>query len=39
MRAGSLSPSALLASVLERVERAEPLVHAFVLVDRDGARR
>src|SRR5207248_11245019 len=39
MRDGALTPSALLESVLGRVEQAEPFVHAFVLVDRDGARR
>src|SRR5438067_8498881 len=37
IRDGALTPSALLASVLGRVEQAEPLVHALVLVDRAGA--
>src|SRR5207248_2034516 len=39
IRARALTPSALLASVLERADRAEPLVHSLVLVDREGARQ
>jgi len=36
---GDLAPSELVASVLERVDEVEPLVHAFVSVDAEGALR
>src|SRR2546425_11022716 len=39
MRAGSLRASALLASILERIDEVEPDLRAFVLVDREGAQR
>jgi len=39
MRAGSLRASALLASILERIDEVEPELRAFVLVDREGAQR
>lgn len=39
MRTGSLTPSALLDSILERIDLVDSHLHAFVLVDRDGARR
>ena len=35
--AGELAPSELAASVLERIDEVEPLVHAFVSVDADDA--
>ncbi len=34
-----LSPVELLDAVLARVEREEPKINAFILLDRDGARR
>jgi len=37
VRAGELAPSELVASVLERLETVEPLVHAFVSVDPEAA--
>src|SRR5438094_523410 len=37
--AGELAPSELVASVLERIDEVEPLVHAFVSVDAEGALR
>jgi aspartyl-tRNA(Asn)/glutamyl-tRNA(Gln) amidotransferase subunit A len=37
--AGDLSPSELVGSVLERVDEVEPLIHAFVSVDAEGALR
>jgi aspartyl-tRNA(Asn)/glutamyl-tRNA(Gln) amidotransferase subunit A len=37
--AGELSPSELVASVLERIEQVEPLLEAFVSVDAEGALR
>src|SRR2546422_10726421 len=39
MRAGSLRASALLASILERIDEVEPDLRAFVLVDREGVQR
>src|SRR2546428_2325086 len=39
MRAGSFRASALLASILERIDEVEPDLRAFVLVDREGAQR
>ncbi len=36
---GELAPSELVASALERLEAVEPLVHAFVSVDAEGALR
>jgi aspartyl-tRNA(Asn)/glutamyl-tRNA(Gln) amidotransferase subunit A len=36
---GELAPSELVASVLERIDEVEPLVHAFVSVDTEGALR
>jgi aspartyl-tRNA(Asn)/glutamyl-tRNA(Gln) amidotransferase subunit A len=38
IRAGRLSPIELLDACLERIDRLEPRVHAWVLVDREGAR-
>src|SRR5438067_3476735 len=38
IRAGSLTPVDLLEQCLERIDRYEPHVRAWVLVDRDGAR-
>jgi aspartyl-tRNA(Asn)/glutamyl-tRNA(Gln) amidotransferase subunit A len=38
LRQGRLSPVALLETCLERIDRFEPTVRAWVLVDRDGAR-
>jgi aspartyl-tRNA(Asn)/glutamyl-tRNA(Gln) amidotransferase subunit A len=38
IRAGRLSPVDLLAACLERIDRLEPRVHAWVLVDRERAR-
>ena len=35
--AGELAPSELVASALERLEAVEPLLHAFVSVDAEGA--
>ncbi|GAC1563437.1 MAG: hypothetical protein NVS2B5_28860 [Beijerinckiaceae bacterium] len=35
----ALSPVELLDAVLARIEREEPKVNAFILVDRDGARQ
>ena len=37
--ADELAPSELVASVLERIDEVEPLLHAFVSVDADGALR
>jgi aspartyl-tRNA(Asn)/glutamyl-tRNA(Gln) amidotransferase subunit A len=37
--AGELAPSELVASVLERIDEVEPLIHAFVSVDAEGALR
>jgi aspartyl-tRNA(Asn)/glutamyl-tRNA(Gln) amidotransferase subunit A len=37
--AGELAPSELVASVLERIDEVEPLLHAFVSVDAEGALR
>jgi aspartyl-tRNA(Asn)/glutamyl-tRNA(Gln) amidotransferase subunit A len=37
--AGELAPSELVASALERLEAVEPLLHAFVSVDPEGALR
>jgi aspartyl-tRNA(Asn)/glutamyl-tRNA(Gln) amidotransferase subunit A len=37
--AGELAPSELVASILERLEAVEPLIHAFVSVDGEGALR
>lgn len=37
--AGELAPSELVGSVLERIDDVEPLVHAFVSVDAEGALR
>src|SRR5262245_1416495 len=37
--AGHLAPSELVSSALERLEAVEPVLHAFVLVDVDGAMR
>jgi aspartyl-tRNA(Asn)/glutamyl-tRNA(Gln) amidotransferase subunit A len=37
--AGELAPSELVASTLERLEAVEPLIHAFVSVDGEGALR
>ena len=37
--AGELAPSELVASALERLEAVEPLLHAFVSVDAEGALR
>jgi aspartyl-tRNA(Asn)/glutamyl-tRNA(Gln) amidotransferase subunit A len=37
--AGELAPSELVGSVLERIEQVEPLLHAFVSVDAEGALR
>lgn len=39
MRARSLTPSALLASILEHIDEVDPHLLAFVLVDREGAQR
>jgi aspartyl-tRNA(Asn)/glutamyl-tRNA(Gln) amidotransferase subunit A len=39
VRDGSVTPSALLASALERIDAVEPSLHAFVAVDREGASR
>jgi len=36
---GQLSPVELVEAQLERIERWDPLVHAFISVDADGARR
>jgi aspartyl-tRNA(Asn)/glutamyl-tRNA(Gln) amidotransferase subunit A len=38
IRAGALTPVDLLEQCLERIDRYEPHVRAWVLVDRDGAR-
>ncbi|MGO4569887.1 amidase [Rhizobium sp. 2YAF20] len=38
-RARELSPVEVLSSCLERIERFEPKVNAFVVLDRDGALR
>src|SRR5689334_20516654 len=38
IRAGRLSPVDLLDACLERIDRLEPRVHAWVLVDRERAR-
>lgn len=38
-RAGALSPVEVLSSCLERIERFEPKVNAFVVLDREGALR
>jgi aspartyl-tRNA(Asn)/glutamyl-tRNA(Gln) amidotransferase subunit A len=38
IRSGRLSPVDLLESCLERLDRLEPRLHAWVLLDRDGAR-
>src|SRR5438128_204016 len=38
MRAGRLSPIELFDACLERIDRLEPRVHAWVFVDREGAR-
>ncbi|HEY3686836.1 MAG TPA: amidase [Streptosporangiaceae bacterium] len=38
IRAGRVSPVELTESVLARIERVDPLVRAYRLVDRDGAR-
>jgi aspartyl-tRNA(Asn)/glutamyl-tRNA(Gln) amidotransferase subunit A len=38
MRAGRLTPAELLDQCLERVDRYEPHVRAWVVLDRDGAR-
>ena len=37
--AGELAPSELVASALERLDAVEPLLHAFVSVDHEGALR
>jgi aspartyl-tRNA(Asn)/glutamyl-tRNA(Gln) amidotransferase subunit A len=37
--AGDLAPSELVASALERLDAVEPLLHAFVSVDHEGAMR
>ena len=37
--AGELAPSELVASALERLDAVEPLLHAFVSVDQEGALR
>jgi len=37
--AGELTPSELVASALDRLEAVEPLVHAFVSIDAEGALR
>jgi aspartyl-tRNA(Asn)/glutamyl-tRNA(Gln) amidotransferase subunit A len=37
--AGDLAPSELVGSALERIEAVEPLLHAFVSVDAEGALR
>ena len=37
--AGELAPSELVASVLSRIAEVEPVVHAFVSVDAEGATR
>jgi Asp-tRNA(Asn)/Glu-tRNA(Gln) amidotransferase A subunit family amidase len=39
IRTGRVTPLDLLMTCLERIDRYEPRVHAWVLVDRDGARR
>jgi aspartyl-tRNA(Asn)/glutamyl-tRNA(Gln) amidotransferase subunit A len=36
---GALSPVELIDAVLARIEREQPKVNAFLLVDRDGARK
>jgi aspartyl-tRNA(Asn)/glutamyl-tRNA(Gln) amidotransferase subunit A len=38
MAAGELTPSVLLESVLGRIDAVEPMIRAYVLVDRDSAR-
>ena len=38
IRAGRLSPVDLTGSVLDRIERVDPLINAYCLVDADGAR-
>jgi aspartyl-tRNA(Asn)/glutamyl-tRNA(Gln) amidotransferase subunit A len=38
LRAGALTPVGLLEQCLARLDRYEPLVRAWVVVDRDGAR-
>src|SRR6266404_173159 len=38
IRSGKLSPVELLNTCLERIDRFEPRVRAWVFVDRDGAR-
>jgi aspartyl-tRNA(Asn)/glutamyl-tRNA(Gln) amidotransferase subunit A len=39
IEAGELAPSELVASVLERLDAVEPVLHAFVSVDHEGAMR
>jgi aspartyl-tRNA(Asn)/glutamyl-tRNA(Gln) amidotransferase subunit A len=39
IEAGELAPSELVASVLERIDEVEPLLHAFVSIDAEGALR
>ena len=39
IRSGALSPSNLLASCLKRIDAIEPLLKAWVLLDRDAASR
>jgi aspartyl-tRNA(Asn)/glutamyl-tRNA(Gln) amidotransferase subunit A len=39
IRAGKLTPEALLDQVLQRIDQLDKQVHAWVLVDREGARR
>ncbi|HEY2218104.1 MAG TPA: amidase [Gaiellaceae bacterium] len=39
IEAGELAPSELVSSVLERIDEVEPLLHAFVSVDGEGALR
>lgn len=38
VRSGRTTPVELLDACLQRIDRLEPTVHAWVLVDRDGAR-
>src|SRR6202042_1206388 len=39
IRSKKLSPESLLESVLARIDQLDSQVHAWVLVDREGARR
>ncbi len=37
-RRGTLTPSALVETLLARIDRLDPTLHAFIHLDRDGAR-